>query len=686
MDIGKRISVLRRERGWTQSQLAEKLFISDKAVSKWEQGRGDPELSSIVKLSEVFDVTTDCLLIDKAWESRNVVNPLPAKNKVIRIGKSIEVSTHAELLNRLLGKSFDGYMKCTYSIDCSHVIWMIRLDGTVGPTGWANVLIDDKKLIERYTLDECPKATKDVKHQRRYVFEIVNSNYGKRLYVFRGAFELAEEESDNGTNVWRLVSEMVNFKALTDTKILVQKQKDAEYLRQRWRELEKNLTAEIGVDQAKEIVTALRELYSIYSKDVVDWHADLYDPKVGGYYYSNSARENEGFLPDIESTYFAIGSFAGLGLASKFDNDAFAALPYYMKKEVGSFVKGLQDPNGYFYHPQWGKELTDKNQPRRGRDLGMAMKILDRCGLSPTYDTPSGEKGDGLLADGTAAPVPLQSAAVDSDSSEKKVYSPMLKDKESFLEYLSGFEIDLDKPNSSYEVGSAFECQAFEIAARDKELEAMGADYRLADILLEWFSKYQDPETGAFVSPEHLGLSAVNGILKIASTIHRTGRIFPNAVAAFRTATGAILSDDEPNTVCWVLNPWYSLTVIMNNVAETSRRNNDYAAERQIAELRAEMFKNYPEMIRATANKLMKFRKPDGSFSYLKERTSHVSHEMPVAVRGTNEGDFNATNICTAGIVGHIFLMLKQEMIPFFTEADRLRYVAIIEEKERSKQ
>ena len=97
------------------------------------------------------------------------------------------------------------------------------------------------------------------------------------------------------------------------------------------------------------------------------------------------------------------------------------------------------------------------------------------------------------------------------------------------------------------------------------------------------------------------------------------------------------------------------------------------------------ILKNYPEMIRATARKLKKFRKPDGSFSYLKERTSHCSHNMPVAVSGTNEGDFNATNICTAGTVGHIFMMLKQEMIPFFTEADRLRYIAIIEEKEKNK-
>ena len=683
MDIGKRISTLRRERGWTQAQLAEKLVITDKAVSKWEQGRGDPELSSIVKLSEVFGVTTDCLLIDKAWESRNVMSVNPRTNKIIRIGKSIEAATHAELLNRLLGKDFDGYMKCTYNIDCLNTVWMIRLDGTVGPTGWANVLIDDKRLVERCALDECPKTANPASHQRRYVFEIVNSNYGKRLYVFRGAFEYAPEESDSSTNVWRLVSEMVNFDALTDTKILIQKEKDAEFLRQKWRELENNLAAEMGEDQAKEVVLALKDLYSIYSNDVVDWFANLYDPKIGGYYFSNSARENEGFLPDIESTMFALGSFRGLGMAGKFNNDIFAALPPFMKTQVGKFVKGLQDPNGYFYHPQWGKEMTDAHKPRRGRDLTMVTRIFEWLGTSPTYDTPNGIKGDGLLADGT--PVEISSQAEIPESPDGgKVFDPVLKDKESFLEYLSGFEIDLDNPNTSYEVGSAFECQATQIVARDKELEAAGADYRLADILAEWFEKYQDPETGIFCKPEHLGVRAINGVLKIAGTYARIGKPFPNAVAAFRSARNAIVSDENPNTVCWVLNPWYSLTVIIGNVAETSRKNNDYAAERQIAELRAEMIKNYPEMIRATAAKLKKFRKPDGSFSYLQERTSHTSHEMPVAISGTNEGDVNSTNICCAGIVGHIFLMLKQEMIPFFTEADRMRYVAIIEEKERN--
>ena len=51
MEIGKRIAELRKERKWTQLELAEKLFVTDKAVSKWEQGLGCPEPSTIVEIS-----------------------------------------------------------------------------------------------------------------------------------------------------------------------------------------------------------------------------------------------------------------------------------------------------------------------------------------------------------------------------------------------------------------------------------------------------------------------------------------------------------------------------------------------------------------------------------------------------------------------------------------------------------
>ena len=60
--IGKFISVLRKANGMTQKELGEKLFVSDKTVSRWECDECTPELSLIPSISEIFGITTDELL------------------------------------------------------------------------------------------------------------------------------------------------------------------------------------------------------------------------------------------------------------------------------------------------------------------------------------------------------------------------------------------------------------------------------------------------------------------------------------------------------------------------------------------------------------------------------------------------------------------------------------------------
>ena len=60
--LGKKIARLRKKLGMTQSELAQKLHVSDKAVSKWENGGGYPEISMLPSLSDIFGVSTDYLL------------------------------------------------------------------------------------------------------------------------------------------------------------------------------------------------------------------------------------------------------------------------------------------------------------------------------------------------------------------------------------------------------------------------------------------------------------------------------------------------------------------------------------------------------------------------------------------------------------------------------------------------
>jgi len=70
--LNDRIKKLRKEKGLTQLELAEQLNITDKAVSKWESGDGNPDISLLPKLAEIFSVTTDYLLTGKEIEEKLV--------------------------------------------------------------------------------------------------------------------------------------------------------------------------------------------------------------------------------------------------------------------------------------------------------------------------------------------------------------------------------------------------------------------------------------------------------------------------------------------------------------------------------------------------------------------------------------------------------------------------------------
>lgn len=61
--FGAFVSALRKEKGYTQKELAEKLFISDKAVSKWETAASIPDTALLVPLSELLGVTVMELLM-----------------------------------------------------------------------------------------------------------------------------------------------------------------------------------------------------------------------------------------------------------------------------------------------------------------------------------------------------------------------------------------------------------------------------------------------------------------------------------------------------------------------------------------------------------------------------------------------------------------------------------------------
>ena len=60
--IARNIARLRHKMGMTQAELADKLYVSNKTVSKWERGAGYPEMPQLVRLADLFGVTVDTLI------------------------------------------------------------------------------------------------------------------------------------------------------------------------------------------------------------------------------------------------------------------------------------------------------------------------------------------------------------------------------------------------------------------------------------------------------------------------------------------------------------------------------------------------------------------------------------------------------------------------------------------------
>ena len=85
--FGQFILQLRKEKGWTQLELAEKLNITDKAVSKWERGVGFPDIKMIEPLAEIFNVSVLEIMHSErvSEQSISTENATEAINNVIDI-------------------------------------------------------------------------------------------------------------------------------------------------------------------------------------------------------------------------------------------------------------------------------------------------------------------------------------------------------------------------------------------------------------------------------------------------------------------------------------------------------------------------------------------------------------------------------------------------------------------------
>ena len=133
-NIARNIQELRKARGMTQLELAERLNYSDKAISKWERGESLPDIIILAEIAELFGVTLDRLVGDEEVCDQNNIEDNPPKpqkyNHGLRTGISIQgvwlVALIAFVIVSLSVKNDSfKWLFFAYSIPISMIIWLV---------------------------------------------------------------------------------------------------------------------------------------------------------------------------------------------------------------------------------------------------------------------------------------------------------------------------------------------------------------------------------------------------------------------------------------------------------------------------------------------------------------------------------------------------------------------------------
>ena len=175
--IGKFIAVLRKSRGMTQKELAEKLGVSDKTVSHWERDESAPDISLIPVIAEIFSVTCDELLRGEKASAQSEPSDLYYENELSEKAEKQMKYLFEKALGRLKMKSLicvgidtvgflvggiliSGLLRRWYGTEieyigliCAEVFYIISLalTGIFRFQFGVSVKSDDFKLSESYT-------------------------------------------------------------------------------------------------------------------------------------------------------------------------------------------------------------------------------------------------------------------------------------------------------------------------------------------------------------------------------------------------------------------------------------------------------------------------------------------------------------------------------------------------------
>ena len=386
-------------------------------------------------------------------------------------------------------------------------------------------------------------------------------------------------------------------------------------------EMEKEVNRRGGDGAA--VVDAYRELYAFHELGLCTWLAKLFDPDIGGFYYSNSGRDNEWVewegkrvytRPDMESTHQAIALAKQVGMVNGYDD-----FPAWMREKVKNFTCSLMsEEDGYIYHPQWGKNISNA---RLGRDLIAAEGVADVFKFKLPYPT---------------ATERIKAAAAQAGGAKAENKAPSLPDhlksKEAFLKYLESLPWEEPTGMAAYGAGNNLASQAGLIKAAG-----------LADVMCDFLDSIQH-EDGLWGTQR--GYAAINAFFKIGVAYGYAGRVISNAERIASAGMDIMVADELNRTVCYQFNAWWTMLLCKGSLKKYAGEEGEAAAAR----VDAEMLRRAPECIRATTRKIRPFKCEDKSYSYFYDTTCPTSQSAIVA-NMVKEGDVNASTINSNGVL-----------------------------------
>lgn len=138
--MGKIIKKLRKDHGFTQEELAERLGVTYQAVSKWENDTGMPDISQIVPLASVLEVSTDVLFgIAETSESEEAWNIVLTANSVQEYGN---LDTYLKAYDILT----DGLKKYPSNLIIMNNCMKLGVSLSIPENGWIYAEAYAKKL------------------------------------------------------------------------------------------------------------------------------------------------------------------------------------------------------------------------------------------------------------------------------------------------------------------------------------------------------------------------------------------------------------------------------------------------------------------------------------------------------------------------------------------------------------